>query len=109
MTRAHGHGHAAPSVSLDQRLWLGVGLNILITAVEVVGGLASGSLALLSDALHNASDVAALLLAIGARALGRKAPTRRFSYGFRRREVVAALVNSSGLVDLAMLVAGEVC
>src|SRR5664280_373153 len=36
MTRAHGHGHAASSVSLDQRLWLGVGLNILITAVEVV-------------------------------------------------------------------------
>src|SRR5664280_2510424 len=104
MTRAHGHGHAASSVSLDQRLWLGVGLNILITAVEVVGGLASGSLALLSDALHNASDVAALLLAIGARALGRKAPTRRFSYGFRRLEVVAALVNAAVLVGLAVLV-----
>jgi Co/Zn/Cd efflux system component len=63
--------------------------------VEVVGGLASGSLALLSDALHNASDVAALLLAIGARALGRRTPTRLFSYGFRRLEVVAALVNAA--------------
>src|SRR5664280_2912290 len=104
MTRAHGHGHAASSVSLDQRLWLGVGLNILITAQEVVGGLARGRLALLSDALHNARDVAALLLAIGARALGRKAPTRRFSYGFRRLEVVAALVNAAVLVGLAVLV-----
>ena len=107
MTRAPGHPHAAPLLSLDLRLWLGVGLNILITAVEVVGGLASGSLALLSDALHNASDVAALLLAIGARALGRKAPTRRFSYGFRRLEVVAALVNAAVLVGLAVLFGRE--
>ena len=57
--------------------------------------------------LHNASDVAALLLAIGARALGRKAPTRRFSYGFRRLEVVAALVNAAVLVGLAVLVGRE--
>jgi cobalt-zinc-cadmium efflux system protein len=106
-TRADGHLDAAPLLTLDLRLWLGVGLNILITAVEVVGGLASGSLALLSDALHNASDVAALLLAIGARALGRKAPTRRFSYGFRRLEVVAALVNAAVLVGLAVLVGRE--
>ncbi len=93
-------------VSLDRRLWVGVGLNLLITIVEIVGGLASGSLALLSDALHNASDVAALLLAIGARALGRKSPTGRFSYGFRRLEVVAALVNAAVLVGLAALVGG---
>ncbi len=104
MTPDRAHSHAARSDSLDQRLWTGVGLNVLITAAEIVGGLASGSLALLSDALHNASDVAALLLAIGARALGRKAPTGRFSYGFRRLEVVAALVNAAVLVGLAVLV-----
>ena len=92
---------------MDRRLWLGVFLNVLITAAEVLGGLASGSLALLSDALHNASDVAALLLAIGARALGRKAPTTRFSYGFRRLEVVAALVNAAVLVGLTVLVGRE--
>ncbi len=99
-----GHPDGTPLLTLDLRLWLGIGLNILITAVEVVGGLASGSLALLSDALHNASDVAALLLAIGARALGRRTPTRLFSYGFRRLEVVAALVNAAVLVALAVLV-----
>ena len=104
MTRAEGHPEGSVSLTLDARLWLGVGLNVLITAAEVAGGLASGSLALLSDALHNASDVAALLLAIGARSLGRKAPTRRFSYGFRRLEVVAALVNAAVLVGLAVLV-----
>lgn len=110
MTRGSGnggHGHPLPGRALDLRLWLGVGLNLLVTAVEVVGGLASGSLALLSDALHNASDVAALLLALGARALGRKAPTRRFSYGYRRLEVVAALVNAAVLVSLAVLVGRE--
>ncbi|HSB35315.1 MAG TPA: cation diffusion facilitator family transporter, partial [Thermoanaerobaculia bacterium] len=106
-THARGHGHAAPVLSLDLRLWLGVGLNVLITAAEVVGGLASGSLALLSDALHNASDVAALLLALGARALGRKVPTRHYSYGYRRLEVMAALVNAAVLVGLAVLVGRE--
>jgi cobalt-zinc-cadmium efflux system protein len=106
-THLHGNGHAAPRLSLDRRLWLGVGLNVLITAAEIVGGLASGSLALLSDALHNASDVAALLLAIGARALGRQAPSRHFSYGYRRLEVMAALVNAAVLVGLAVLVGRE--
>ena len=106
-TRARNPAQAAPFFSLDQRLWLGVGLNVLITAAEVVGGLASGSLALLSDALHNASDVAALLLALGARALGRRTPTRHFSYGYRRLEVMAALVNAAVLVGLAVLVGRE--
>jgi cobalt-zinc-cadmium efflux system protein len=106
-TSAHRHSHSGPERSLDARLWAGVGLNVLITAVEVVGGAASGSLALLSDALHNASDVGTLLLAIAARALGRKAPTGRFSYGFRRFEVLAALVNAAVLVGLAVLVGRE--
>lgn len=105
MTHAHAHQRAARGLTLDVRLWTGVALNVLITAAEVLGGLSSGSLALLSDALHNASDVAALLLAIGARALGRKVPTGRFSYGFRRLEVVAALVNAAVLVGLTVLVA----
>lgn len=104
MTHTHAHRRAARGLTLDVRLWTGVALNVLITAAEIVGGLSSGSLALLSDALHNASDVAALLLAIGARALGRKVPTGRFSYGFRRLEVVAALVNAAVLVGLAVLV-----
>ena len=107
ITSAHRHSHSGPGRSLDARLWAGVGLNVLITAVEVVGGTASGSLALLSDALHNASDVGALLLAIAARALGRKAPTGRFSYGFRRFEVLAALVNAAILVGLAVLIGRE--
>jgi cobalt-zinc-cadmium efflux system protein len=107
ITSAHRHSHSGPAGSLDARLWLGVGLNVLIAGVEVVGGTASGSLALLSDALHNASDVGALLLAIAARALGRKAPTGRFSYGFRRFEVLAALVNAAVLVGLAVLIGRE--
>lgn len=107
VTSAHRHRHSGPGRSLDARLWLGVVLNVLITAVEVVGGTASGSLALLSDALHNASDVGALLLAIAARALGRRAPTGRFSYGFRRFEVLAALVNTAVVVGLAVLIGRE--
>ena len=75
--------------------------------MEVAGSVASGSLALLSDALHNASDVGALLLALGARAIGRRAPTGLFSYGFRRFEVLAALANAAVLVGLAFLIGRE--
>jgi cobalt-zinc-cadmium efflux system protein len=81
-----------------------VGLNLLITGTEVAGGLVSGSLALLSDALHNASDVAALLIALAARVLGRRPPSVRFSYGHKRLEVMAALANASVLVILAVVV-----
>jgi len=101
MPNHNGHAHAHADAALDRRLWAGVGLNVLITAVEVVGGLLSGSLALLSDALHNASDVAALLIAIVARVLGRKPPSFQFSYGVKRLEVLAALVNAAVLMALA--------
>jgi len=63
------HPHAAgsgESPSLDRNLSFSIGLNALIVIVEVAGGLLSGSLALLSDALHNLSDVAALVLALAS-------------------------------------------
>lgn len=81
-----------------------MGLNLLITGTEVAGGYVSGSLALLSDALHNASDVMALLITLASRGLGRRPPSPRFSYGHKRLEVMAALVNASVLVVLAAVV-----
>ena len=57
----HHHSHArSPQEALDRRLWLSAGLNVAITLAELIGGLLSGSLALLSDAVHNLSDVSAL-------------------------------------------------
>jgi cobalt-zinc-cadmium efflux system protein len=101
-----GHVHPSPTDdALDVRLLLSLGLNVVITVAEVVGGLMAGSLALLSDAAHNLSDVAALGLALGARRLGRRPPTLRHTYGLKRAEVIAALINAVTLVAVSALIA----
>jgi cobalt-zinc-cadmium efflux system protein len=91
----HHHHHESAPGDLDRRLWASAALNLGITLVELVGGLWAGSLALLADAAHNLTDVGALGLAIFARGLGRRPPTPRHTYGLRRAEVVAALINAA--------------
>lgn len=93
--------------SLDRNLWVSAGLNVGITAAEFAGGLLSGSLALLSDAVHNAGDVVSLALAIWARRMGRRPATNRHTYGFRRAEVIAALVNAVTLLAVTGFIARE--
>ena len=92
---------------MDARLWASAGLNTAITAAEVLGGIASGSVSLLSDAAHNASDVMAVVLALWARRLGRRPATARHTYGFRRAEVMAALANAVTLIVVTALIARE--
>jgi len=71
-----------------------VSLNLLFIAVEVVAGIRGGSLALLADAGHNATDVLSLLLAWGATLLATSTPNHRRTYGLRRATILAALANS---------------
>jgi len=75
--------------------------------VEIVGGILSGSLSLLSDAMHNLSDVAALTLALVARILGRRPPSLKHTYGLGRLEVLAALLNSATLLVVSTLICRE--
>ena len=103
---AHGHGPVTDG-ALDGRLWASLALNVAITVAEVIGGLMAGSLALLSDAAHNLSDVAALGLAVGSRRLARRPPTPRHTFGLKRAEVIAALVNASSLVAVTAVIARE--
>lgn len=70
--------------------------------IELIGGLWSGSLALISDAGHMATDASALMIALGAQVIARRVPTENFSFGYGRVEVLAAFVN--GLVLLALTV-----
>ena len=93
--------------SLDRRLLASVLLNAVITAAEAVGGLVAGSLALLADAAHNLSDVVALALAFLARVIGRRPPSAQHTYGLRRVEVLAALVNALALFAVTFFIARE--
>ena len=92
---------------MDRRLWVTAALNVAITSAEFIGGLLSGSLALLSDAAHNLSDVVAIVVALLARRLGRRPPTTRHTFGLKRVEVVAALVNAVTLIAVTVLIARE--
>ncbi len=83
---------------------IGVGLNTAFVAVEAIAGFWTGSLALLADAGHNLSDVLALLLAWGAVALARSAPTERRTYGLRKATILASLINAV----LLMLAVGAI-
>ena len=96
----HSHSHA-PAEDLrglsDARLLAAVGLNGLLTVVQAVGGLLSGSLSLVADALHNLSDAGALLIALVARRIGRRPADRFQTFGYRRVELVGALINATTL------------
>ena len=101
-SRAHGHaGHYHAPDSFGFAFAVGVTLNTLFVVAELVFGYAANSLALISDAVHNFSDVIALLLAWVAGWLARKRPTEQHTYGYRRASILAALVNA-GLLLIAV-------
>ncbi|HNQ77092.1 MAG TPA: cation diffusion facilitator family transporter [Acidobacteriota bacterium] len=96
------HQHGA-----EKGLYFTVILNGLISVVEFAAGVMTNSLALISDSAHNISDFFAVLIALIARIAGRKPPTLRHTYGFRRLEVIAALVNALTLVALMAILLKE--
>ena len=92
-----GHSHGEESMS-DGRLVLAVALNVLLTVAQIIGGIISGSLALIADALHNFSDAASVGLALFARRIGRRPADKLMTFGYARAEVVAALINLTTLL-----------
>ncbi len=99
------HVHAGRSVAgSGRKLAWAIVFNTVITVAEIVGGLISGYLALLADAVHNLSDVAALALAwLGWRGAA-VPPTKRSTYGFVRVEVMTAFVSAVALVVIAVFI-----
>ncbi|HDL86269.1 MAG TPA: cation transporter, partial [Candidatus Acetothermia bacterium] len=77
-------------------------LNFVITAAEIIGGLLSGSLALLSDAIHNFSDGVAIVISYTAIRLRERPNSPRHTFGFKRAEVFAAVINSSALIVITV-------
>jgi cobalt-zinc-cadmium efflux system protein len=93
----HGHAHIDPQ-SGDRRVSIAIWANGLLTVAQIVGGILSGSLALIADALHNFSDMASLVIAFFARKIARRPADKRMTFGYGRVEIVAALINYTTLI-----------
>lgn len=93
----HGHAHLDPD-SGDRRVSLAIWANALLTVAQVIGGVLSGSLALVADAMHNLSDMVSLLIAFAARKIARRPADKTMTFGYARIEVVAALINYTTLI-----------
>lgn len=97
----HGHGGHEASRAADRgRLRLVLLITGSVAVAQVVGGLLSGSLALLADAGHMVTDVAAILLALSASLIATKAPSPRRTFGYHRAEIMAALLNALVLLGV---------
>jgi cobalt-zinc-cadmium efflux system protein len=90
------------NTSTKARLIFTIALNFIITIAEIIGGILSGSLALLSDALHNFSDSIALIITYIALKLKQRERSYRHTFGLKRAEVLAAVINSSILVAISL-------
>ena len=90
-----------------KNLFITILLNLIITLSQIVGGMMSGSLALLSDAVHNFSDVMALVIAYVANRMSARPNTYAHTFGYKRAEILAALFNASVLVGIALFLISE--
>lgn len=105
--RHAGHRHEHRISSLNRAFLIGIALNVAFVVVEFAVGICSGSMGLLSDAGHNLSDVASLLLAMLAFRLARVRATSRYTYGYRKSTVLISLLNSVILLVAVGVIVAE--
>lgn len=101
-----GSHHELPQVSSGRLLWAVV-LNQLLTVGQVIAGVFSGSVALLSDAAHNFNDANALLIAYVARRIATREANQRYTFGYRRAELIGALINLTLLAVIGLYLVYE--
>ncbi len=104
---SHNHAHHHSHSLSGRKMWLVILLNIIITVAQTITGFSVDSLSLLSDALHNFSDVIALLCSYIAIRLTQKESTASRTFGYRRGEIVTAFVNTATLMAIAALLVKE--
>jgi len=104
---SQSHSHNKP-VLAGKNLVISIILNILITIAQIIGGFISGSLALISDAVHNFSDVISLIISYGANVLThKKKQTLQHTFGYKRAEIIAAFINASSLIVIGIFLGYE--
>lgn len=97
-----GHNHYHHETAGDRQLLCAVAVNVLLTLVQVIGGVIAGSLSLVADALHNLGDAASLGIAVFARKISRKPPDQFKTFGYKRAEMIAALINLTTLIIIGL-------
>ena len=97
-------GHNLQTREAERRLWLTISVAVGIAVTELVGGLIAHSLSLISDSGHVFTDILAIGLSIFSIRLARRPHSARWSYGYHRAEIFAALANGSALIGVALLI-----
>ena len=101
-----GHTHDVSNLSGKKIFWVTL-LNAIITIAEIVGGILSGSLALLSDAAHNLTDTVAIALSYFANKIAQKPKDAKRTYGYKRAEILSAFINSTVLLAISIVLIFE--
>lgn len=102
-----GHDHGGGEIRHEKPLWIAFGLTAAFLIAEIVGGIITNSLALLSDAAHMATDVIALAISLFAVRLSRRPPDAKRTYGYARMEAIGALINGVMLFVVAFYILWE--
>jgi cobalt-zinc-cadmium efflux system protein len=105
-SHSHGHTHLGADAG-DRRVLWAVIVNVALTVGQVIGGIFSGSLALIADAVHNLSDAMSLGIAFAARKIARRQSDARMTFGYVRAEIVTALINYTTLIVIGIYLAYE--
>ena len=102
-----GHHHHVDPDAGDARVFWAVVVNLGLTVVQIIGGILSGSLALIADAIHNLSDALSLIIAFFARKIARQPANETMTFGYGRAEIVAALINYTTLIVIGLYLTYE--
>lgn len=100
---SHHHHHHHHHLGDEKNLLISIVLNVLITLTQIIGGFFAGSLALISDAVHNFSDVVSLVISYIASKVSKQKASLKKTFGNKRAEILAAFINASSLIVLALI------
>lgn len=104
---AHNHLNTSAGETSEKNLFITIALNIFITIVQIIGGIISGSLSLISDAMHNFSDAVAIVITFIALRLSKRPKTPKYTFGLKRAEIIAAVLNASTLIIICFFLIRE--
>lgn len=106
MANEHNHSHGTENVSDNVLLWCII-VNLSLSVFEFVGGVIAGSVALMADAAHNTNDAAALLIAYIARKISKKGADAKYTFGYRRAELIGAMIQLTALILVGLYLVYE--